>query len=125
MIVTGKVTDSSGAGVPAVVYVSTASGQMAMPTIGTQAGTDGSYTLDVPLARYTSGYITAQLVGSTPQTKPADKTLDFILGDGSALDEITVTAQRTKARHPGIILALVLSAVLGLGYGIYRFKQKK
>jgi hypothetical protein len=126
MVITGKIIDEGGDGIPASVYLSDASGKMSTPALGVNANADGSYKLDVPSTRYMNEneYITAQFVGTTKQTKPLLSTVSFKLTANAALPEIEVSANRIK--KPNILKILGITAILtAIGVGIYKYQAAK
>lgn len=123
MVVSGKIIDQAGDGIPAAVFVSDAAGKPVMPTIGASANTDGFYKLDVPGVTYANPnlYVTAQFVGTTKQTKPLSSKVDFKLAGDNTLAEVEINASIIK--KPKIWPYLLVLAMVGTTLGIM-YKKK-
>lgn len=125
MIVTGKITDETGEGIPADVYLSNSAGTINTPTVGTSADGNGNYSLNVPADRYAFGndLITADFVGTTKQIKPLLANVNFNLVSNGQLSEVVVTAN--KINKPKIWpYVLVFLTITGIGIAWYKHAHK-
>ncbi len=93
MKITGKITGSDGDVLPgAAVFISDKDGKAVHPAIGTTAGVDGVYSLEVP----EMSFVTATFVGTKRITARPTPVTNFLLVDDNTLPEVVVTAPKPK-----------------------------
>lgn len=125
MVITGKITDESGDGIPAAVYASDAYGKPTLPSLGVNADINGNFKLDIPSTRYAnpSENITAQFVGTTKQTKPLKNVVNFNLNSSNELAEVEVTVNKIK--KPNVLKYLIIfTAITGAAIGAFMYFGK-
>lgn len=92
MKITGKITGSDGDVLPgAAVFISDKDGKAIQPAVGTTAGADGIYSLEVP----EMAFVTATFVGTKRVTARPTPITNFHLVDDNTLPEVVVTAPKT------------------------------
>ena len=129
MEISGKITDETGEGIPAAVFISDNNGKTINPSIGINADINGSYKLTVPdqfLASLSLKMITAQFVGTTKQTKSLAPTVNFQLAGDNTLAEVEVTANAIKKPRIGryIFVGLLIAGALTGAYMYFNNSPK-